>query len=94
MHPTEHCYQKLQKLTEVTRQTQVAFRKTGKKSLIFEFVMMYSTAIFDFHQNFASAIKYKHLGIFGENFVQFGRDLRLWRKKTATLLLFFHYSIM
>ena len=37
--------------------------------------MTSSAAIFNFYQNFTMFLKYHHLGIPDENFIQFGRDI-------------------
>ena len=50
------------------------------KNPVLEFVMTSQWAILGFHKNSNIILKYYHLGISGEHFIQFGQNLCLWWK--------------
>ena len=78
LHPTEHWLLDAQRRNY--RINVSYFLNNGRKTLIFEFAMTLSGAIFDFHQNYNIVLNYNDLGICDQNFVQFSGNLRSWQK--------------
>ena len=77
-----------------TDRLSLPWKKIQKNPKVWICIMTPIVTISDSHLKFSSVLKCNHLEISGINFIQFGLDLRPWRKKTTHLRPFFPYSIV